>query len=69
LEKDGKTYYWCKHCKWGRGTWTTHKSADHDHDYWKKKRNKDSKDKNEETGSGFLVMDLIEGGFLAVDIL
>ena len=42
LEKDGTTYHWCKHCKWGRGTWTDHKSADHNHKYGKKKSNDDS---------------------------
>ena len=70
LEKDGKTYHWCKHCKWGRGTWTDHKSADHIHKHRKKKStSNDSTEKNEETSSGFLVINLIEGGFLAVDIL
>ena len=68
LEKDGKTYHWCKHCKFGRGTWTNHKSADHIFK-GKKSTSNDSAENTEETGSGFLVMDLIEGGFLAVDIL
>ena len=68
MVKDGKTYYWCKHCKWGRGTWTNHKSADHVFK-GKKSTSNDSTEKNEETSSGFLVMDLIEGGFLTVDIL
>ena len=35
----------------------------------KKSTSNDSAENTEETGSGFLVMDLIEGGFLAVDIL
>ena len=68
MERDGKTYYWCKHCKWGRGTWTNHKSADH---IFKNKKgaSTDSNEKSEDTNSGLLVMDLIEGGFLSIELL
>lgn len=69
-EKDGTTYYWCGHCQWGRGRWTTtHKTADHKDKNGNKVSQETTTDNSAETGSGFLVMDLIEGGFLAVDIL
>ena len=64
MERDGKTYFWCQRCKWGRGTWTDHKTDDH-----RDKKKDSTNNPSEDAGSGFLVMDLIEGGFLTVEIL
>lgn len=65
MERDGKTYFWCQRCKWGRGTWTDHKTDDH-----KDKKKASSTETSADVGeSGFLVMDLIESGFLSVELL
>ena len=70
MEKEGKTYHWCKNCAFGRGKWTEHKTDDCPHKNKKTKTKKsDGDDSNGGNESGFLVMDLIESGFLSVELL
>lgn len=69
MERNGKTYHWCPICKYGRGTWTDHTGDDCPHKDKKKGPSKSSNANSGDGDVGLLVMELIEGAFVAVDIL
>ena len=44
-----KTYYWCKHCREGKGMWALHKESEHNHDYKAPSRNSKKVDFSKDT--------------------
>ena len=63
---NGKTYFWCKVCNYTRGKWVEHKTeaCPHRHKNTAIDSNPDS-----EENAGLMVMDLVESGFLAIELL
>ena len=64
--KNGKTYKWCSVCRWSKGRWTDHDASTCPH------RRKDAtteENNNDSDEAGLMVMDLVESGFLAINIV
>ena len=62
-EHNGKTYYWCMNCNYGRGKWVTHKKRFVRIGASKVRRNLVPMIRT------MLVMDLAESGFLVIELL
>ena len=58
MEKNGKTYYWCKICNYGRGSWVNHKE---EVCLYRRKQNSDESSPDSDN-AGLVVMDLAESG-------
>lgn len=65
MERDGVTHFWCPTCNWGRGRWVDHKP---EACRWRKE-NKSSESTSSNKEGGFLLMDLVDSGFMAVEFL
>lgn len=67
MEHEGTLHYWCPSCSWGRGRWVDdHKPEDCRH---KKSSKKASESTTTNKEGGFLVMDLVDSGFMAIEFL
>ena len=65
MEKNGKTFYWCKICNYGHGKLVDHKEEVCP--YWRKQNLDESSPDSD--NAGLMVMDLVESGFLAIELL
>ena len=65
MEKNGKMYYWCKICNYGRRKWVDHKEEACP--YWRKQSLHETSTDSDD--AGLMVMDLAESGFLAIELL
>jgi len=63
---NGKTYFWCKNCNYTRGKWVDHKTEACPH---RAKQNASESSPDSDENAGLLVMDLVESGFLAIELL
>ena len=63
---NGKTYKWCTNCNYTRGKWVDHDVSSCPH------RRKDAtteENTNDSDEAGLMIMDLVESGFLAINIV
>lgn len=67
MEHEGVTHYWCTICNYGRGRWVkNHKPENCPH---KQDNSNPSESTSTNREGGFLVMDLVDSGFLAIELL
>ena len=65
MEKNGKTYYWCKICNYGR-----EHQVDHKEEFCPYQRKQHSDESSPDSdNAGLMVVDLVESGFLAIELL
>ena len=64
MVKSGKMFYWCKTCDYNK----KERSADSykPEDCWREKKEENSGESAEELAEGNIVLEMIEGGFLAI---
>ena len=63
---NGKTYKWCTNCNWGKGRWMDHDATSCPH------RRKDASTEdntNDSDEAGLMIIDLVESGFLVINIV
>ena len=66
MEHDGVSHFWCPTFNWGRGRWVDHKPEEC---RWKRGNSKSSESTSTNKEGGFLLMDLVDSGFMAIEIL
>ena len=63
---NGKTYLWCTICDYTHDKWVDHKTEACPH---RLKQNSDESSPDSAENAGLMVMDLVESGFLAIELL
>ena len=66
MEKNGKKHYWCKTCSYGRGRWVDHEGENCP---YKKNISADESGTKDSDNAGLMVINLVDSGFLAIELL